>query len=70
MRKRELSEGLNRGVSHHFGHYEDYTYWVLRIAYCVLRIRPEGPRKVKFNVTLKGDISIDLAAGVHHGLNR
>ena len=26
------------GVSHHFGHYEDYTYCVLRIEYCVLRI--------------------------------
>ena len=25
--------------------------------------------KVKFNVTLKGGISIDLAAGVHHGPN-
>ena len=25
-------------VSHHFGHYEDNTYFVLRIAYSVLRI--------------------------------
>ena len=32
------------GVNHHFAHYEDNTYSVLRIAYCVLRIacRMEG----------------------------
>ena len=40
------------------------AYCVLRIAYGVLLI----VLKVKFNVTLYRAISIDLAAGVHHGL--
>ena len=46
----------DRGVNDDFGHDEDNTYCVLRIAL-----------KVTFNVTLKGGLSIDLAAGVHHG---
>ena len=54
--------GGSSGVSHDFGHCEDNTYCVLpysvfRIPYSVFHIA----LKVTFNVTLKGDISIDLA---------
>ena len=47
------------------------TAKITRIAYCVLRIAYGVlllVLKVKFNITLNRAISIDLAAGVHHGL--
>ena len=40
------------------------TFCVFRIPYCIFAIKA---RKVKFNVTLKSCILIDLAAGVYHG---
>ena len=55
------------GVSHHFGQYEDNTYSVFRIAYCVLR-KASGVRRNILRYSQRwylDSISIALAAGVY-----